>query len=954
MLRVWLLGVLRLEIDGVQVAPPPSRRARLLVAMLALERRPHSRETLAAWLWPGGLDRSARASLRTALAQLRASLGPDPERFLSSTRERVVLAGAADVWTDVGELDRLLGEGRVQAALGLWSGELLTGLEDDWVHERRDELRQRVCDALGPAAGEAEAAGDLATALLLTRRQVELDALAEEPQRELIRRLANVGDRAAALVTYDKFAQRLRDQLGMVPSAATRELADTIRAARPQPLEPWAATGFIGSRTEPTRPQERWAEASDGAPPTGVIDGRVTAGTRNRLRFNLPAVAASFTGREADIDALDDAFGAGDRAVITQAITGLGGVGKSQLAARYVQQRADGYDVVAWIRAEDGGIADLAQLAARAGAPVDGLSASELAQLALDWLGDSGVRWLLVLDNVTSPEQLQRCCPRSGRGRVLVTSRDRALRQFGPVHTVDVFDEDTAAAYLTERAGRPGDRRAARQLAVALGCLPLALSHAAAYCQSGTSFADYLALLGALPARELFDSHPELSYAQTVASTWKASIHAASSAVPVAADVLAMAAHLGPDAIPKSLWTGLGDAQTAIERKRLADALNALARFSLATVDDDTVSVHRLLQKTIRDAAVARDDRRAARRALAALHRAFPTEVSLPPHWPACEQLLPHVLALADALDRPGDAGPQLIDVLIRASRYLHCAEPGRRDLRIAQIVLARAERILGAEHPDTLMARNDLAASCHWVGHSAEAIAIYEALLADHERILGANHPATLTTRNNLGYTYRKHARIGEAITLLEPLLADRERILGGKHPDTLTTWNNLARGYTDIGRIGEAIAILEPLLDDHEQILGPEHPSTLLTRHNLALAYLDERAGDAIAVLEPLLVDIDRILGTEHPHTLRTRHTLALAYLNDRRVGDAIALLEAVLPVRERIQGAEHPDVLAMREHLAGAYRRAGRANDEDQVHVPAQSSARKPPDWRLHRPA
>ena len=927
MLRVWLFGVLRLEIDGVQVAPPSSRRARLLLAMLALERRPHSRETLAAWLWPGGLDASARASLRTALAQLRASLGPDAGRFLHATRERVALADAAHVWADVGEFDLLLGEGRVQDALDLWTAVLLTGLESDWVYERRDELRQRLSDALGPAAGAAEAAGDLATALLLTRRQIGLDPLAEEPQRDLIRRLASVGDRAAALVSYDKFSQRLREQLGTDPSAATQKLVASIRAARPQPLQPGAATRFVGRRMGPARPPERWDEVSDGASSAELAGSQVAGGARIRLRFNLPAVAASFTGRETDIDALDEVFGAGDRAVITQAITGLGGVGKSQLAARYVQQRADGYDVVAWIRAEDGGIADLAQLAARIGAPMDGLSASELAQIALDWLSESGVRWLLVLDNVASPEQLQRCCPRGGRGRVLVTSRDQALRQFGPVLTVDVFDEDTAAAYLTERAGRPGDRRAARQLAVALGCLPLALSHAAAYCQSGTSFTDYLVLLGDLPARELFDRHPELSYAQTVESTWKASIQAASTAAPMAADVLAMAAHLGPDAIPKTLWTGLGDAQTAIERKRLADALNALARFSLATVDDDSVSVHRLLQKTIRDDAVAREDRTAALRALAALHRAFPIEVSLPPHWPACEQLLPHVLALANALDRPGDAGPRLIDLLIRACRYLHHAEPGRRDLRIAQIVFDRAEQILGPEHPDTLMARNDLAAFYHGVGRSAEAIAIYEALLADHERILGAEHPATLTIRNNLGYTYRKHARIGDAIAIIEPLLADRERILGVKHPDTLTTCNNLARGYTDAGRIGEAIAILEPLLTDHQQILGAEHPSTLMTRHNLALAYLDERVGDAIAVLEPLLVDIGRIFGAEHPQTLRMRHTLARAYLNDGRVCDAIAILEAVLPARERIQGAEHPDVLAMREHLAGAYRAAGR---------------------------
>jgi hypothetical protein len=250
-----------------------------------------------------------------------------------------------------------------------------------------------------------------------------------------------------------------------------------------------------------------------------------------RMRFNLPAVVAPFIGREEELDALDDALAVADRAVITQAITGLGGVGKSQLAARYVKQHADGYDIVAWIRAEDGGISDLAGLAVKLGKRVDGLSPSEAAQLALDCLGDGDQCWLLVLDNVQSCEQLDGLRPRTGHGRVLVTSRDRALRQFGPTLALDIFDEDTATAYLTDRANRPSDERAARRLARALGCLPLALSHAAAYCQHGTSFHDYLALLDELPASELFDSHPELSHVQTVASTWKTSIHAADTKV---------------------------------------------------------------------------------------------------------------------------------------------------------------------------------------------------------------------------------------------------------------------------------------------------------------------------------------------------------------------------------------------------------------------------------------
>jgi hypothetical protein len=192
--------------------------------------------------------------------------------------------------------------------------------------------------------------------------------------------------------------------------------------------------------------------------------------TPRRVRFNVPAVAASFTGRERELDAINGALAVSDSATVTQAIGGLGGIGKTQLAARYVQLHADEYEIVAWIRVEDDGVADLSQLATL-GAPTAQRSPTERAQQALDWLGETDRSWLLVFDNIDNPQQLERLRPPGGVGRVLVTSRDRALRQFGPVLTLDVFDEDTATRYLPahrapRRPGR-GARAGARPWVVA-------------------------------------------------------------------------------------------------------------------------------------------------------------------------------------------------------------------------------------------------------------------------------------------------------------------------------------------------------------------------------------------------------------------------------------------------------------------------------------------------------
>ncbi|MGI9100160.1 MAG: FxSxx-COOH system tetratricopeptide repeat protein [Solirubrobacteraceae bacterium] len=699
-----------------------------------------------------------------------------------------------------------------------------------------------------------------------------------------------------------------------------------------------------------------------------------TAGRRGRrMRFRLPLAAAHFAGRDVELDAIDEALGVAARAVVTQAITGLGGVGKSQLAARFVHEHADEYDVVAWIRAEDDGIADLSELASELGLAVAQLTPAQRAAGAVAWLSSCDERWLLVLDNVAAPEQLDDCCPSSGNGRVIVTTRDRAMAQFGPALAVDVFDEPTAAEYLLATSGRTQDRDGATRLARALGFLPLALSHAGAYCAAGTSFDDYLELMAVLPAAELFDDHPEASYAQTVASTWQVSIQAAQREAPLARQVLEMAAHLAPDAIPRELFEVLlDDASSATARKRLLDAFNALQRLSLTQIDDAVVNVHRLLQKTIRDDLVLRADKTAAVNALAAVAGAFPRDLVQPQTWPQCERLLPHALAIAAAPTTPGEAGQQLLTLLNSASEYLVRADPRARAVDTATRGLACAQQLLGPEHPDTLRAGALLVDSYRWTGRTGEAVELGEHTLADYERILGPEHPDTLTAGTILAASYAMAGRTAEAIELGERVLADCERILGPDHPGTvsagtllaLSYWNagrtpeavglgelvlsecerslgldrpetleagaTLALYYAEAGRTVEAIKLGERVLPDCLRILGPEHPDTLTAGTILAISYaMAGRTAEAIELGERVLADCERILGPDHPGTLRARSILADSYFKAGRRTEGIALGERVLADHARLLGAKHPVTLGARAQLAAAYSRAGRTD-------------------------
>jgi len=231
MMRLKVLGEMALEVDGRRLELPASRRARSLLGLLALERRTHPRGPLAARFWPDVLDESARTSLRSALSALRRAVGADADRYLLASRDAVALAGPDAVWTDVGEFEQLVAEGRFEDALELSRGELLEDLDDDWVYERRDEHRASVVALLELMAGAAQDAGDLVAAVALTRRQVALDPLSEEAHRELISRLAASGDRSAALTTYRRLADRFASELRIVPSSVTRELVERIRAA---------------------------------------------------------------------------------------------------------------------------------------------------------------------------------------------------------------------------------------------------------------------------------------------------------------------------------------------------------------------------------------------------------------------------------------------------------------------------------------------------------------------------------------------------------------------------------------------------------------------------------------------------------------------------------------------------------------------------------------------------
>ena len=290
-----LLGELQAEVDGAAVTPPASRRAWSLLAWLALHPGEHARGAVAARFWPDVLDSSARASLRSALWELRRALGADDA--LVAGRDRVSLRCE----TDLAEFDAHVTAGRLEAAVALHRGPLLADLDDDWVLEARDEHAERLGSAYSRLAA---AAATPAAAVGWARRRLALDPLDEDAARELMRRLAAAGDRAGALAAYDRLSDRLREALGLAPSAADAGPGGDVREAE-APAAPRAdGPPLVGRDAELGALAELWERVRAGAGAVAVIGGEGGIG-KTRLAAELVARARAGNARAARCSAVD-------------------------------------------------------------------------------------------------------------------------------------------------------------------------------------------------------------------------------------------------------------------------------------------------------------------------------------------------------------------------------------------------------------------------------------------------------------------------------------------------------------------------------------------------------------------------------------------------------------------------------------------------------------------------
>jgi predicted ATPase/DNA-binding SARP family transcriptional activator len=351
--NLFLFGAPRLERDGV-LLPIRRRKGMALLVYLAYTGKPHSRDTLAALLWPDYDHSGALSNLRRELSRLKndAGLAAGDELFLAD-RQQLSLSPELPLTVDVNTFQTLMSAARehehapgavcldclerLSRAVALYSGDFLSGFTlpdapgfDDWQFFEAESLRLTLSQALQQLHLWHTGQGEYDQALGYVRRWLALDPLHEPAQRELMALYARTGQQAAALRQYEECVRLLDAELGVEPEPETSALYEAIRTRQFPPAEATPVT---------VAPPGQLVAA----PPEPAPVAALPSLDSGQARHNLPSPTGPFVGRVEELAALDRLFGDPELRLIT--IVGLGGVGKTRLAVtaaeRWIAQAAN-------------------------------------------------------------------------------------------------------------------------------------------------------------------------------------------------------------------------------------------------------------------------------------------------------------------------------------------------------------------------------------------------------------------------------------------------------------------------------------------------------------------------------------------------------------------------------------------------------------------------------------
>ncbi|HEY0737779.1 MAG TPA: FxSxx-COOH system tetratricopeptide repeat protein [Herpetosiphonaceae bacterium] len=597
-----------------------------------------------------------------------------------------------------------------------------------------------------------------------------------------------------------------------------------------------------------------------------------------------------FVGRDAALCQLAQALAVGGTAAIGQleiaAATGLGGIGKTQLACEFVHRYGQFFaGGIFWLSFADPAAVP-AEVAACGGA--DGMNLRpEFGILPLDeqvklvlaaWA--SAVPRLLVFDNCEEEALLQQWRPKHGGCHMLITSRRHYWNPALGMRSMplDVMSRTESVTLL--RAFRPDlhpEDVDLDAIADELGDLPLALHLAGSFLAKYRHAMTSAQYLGRLRTPSLLNDRSlqaagvsPTQHVQHVARTFEQSYKQLDPGEPtdaLARRLLAHAAYFAPgEPLPRSLlFQTVDPPEGDLDHALLAeDALTRLIDLGLLETDAvGNLRLHRLLVAFVQ---------------------------TMLGHEAAQATVEVTMLGVADGLNEQRTPRPLL--VIQPHLRFIVQAALPRADARAARLCNALGEHV--------------------WLlGAYAEAWQYHEQSLVIRERVLGQEHPATAWSLYNLGRVRWMQGNYAAAQGYYEQAFAIQAQMLGQEHPETAWSLNSMGIAFMEQGEYGKAWQYHEQALVIRQRVLGPDHPSTAASLDNLGCVLLAQGAyGEAQGYCEQALAIRQRLLGVDHPDMARSFTNLGVALGAQGQYTEAQRYVEQALAIRQRVLGPDHPD--------------------------------------------
>jgi len=683
-------------------------------------------------------------------------------------------------------------------------------------------------------------------------------------------------------------------------------------------------------------------------------EGGAPSATANEITLWTVPYARNpyFTGRDALLDQLMQQFARTKKlptsihhAALTQsqAIKGLGGIGKTQTAIEYAYRAHEQghYTHVIWISSvsEESILASFVALANLLPPSLDETDQRKIAATCIRWLEQCEQPWLLIMDNADDFSLVQPYLPQRGNGNILLTTRASAVGSFASSIEVDTMGLIEGTQLLLRRAQRfpkasDDEIDEVSNLVAALGQFPLALDQAGAYIEeTGCSVNEYLQLYQehrhTLLARR---GKQSTGYPDSVAMTWSLSFRYVERANPAAAEMLHLCAFLAPDHIPEELlaqgavyWPAQLQ-QAVANRLAFNQMLEALLAFSLVRrlAEDHLLSVHRLVQVVQMETMTWDEQRLWAERIVRAVNAIFPHDpTNGVDSWPQCLRYLEQAQACDMLIQEYQLQFPEAADLLDRTGLYLR----ERALYSLAEPLFLRAlqirEQQSGPEHPDTAQSLNNLAHLYYKLGRYTQAEPLYQRALQIREQQSGPEHLDIANSLYGLANLYHQQDRYEKAEPLFLRSLQIREQQLGPGHQQVAYPLNNLALIYYKQGRYAQAEPLYQRALQIREQQLGPGHPDIANSLTLLGLLYY--RQGQ-YAQAEPLYQRALRIreqqLGPDHPDMVYPLINLGNLYYQQNKYEQAEPPYQHALHIAQQL-GSEHLLVAYPLTGLGNLYR-------------------------------